>query len=155
VTQLTQGDTQHQQNAIYDFDTGLMTQSSDQNGQLTTYEYYPDSQRLYRVTRPDGGYTIMEYGDQLYADPDQSHLHSWTKTTTLIEGTKYLLKSGNTWMDGVRWLRTFGAQTTQGRATRDVEYDAMGRLVRNSNPYYSQSGASSAFNPAGLWASRL
>lgn len=79
VTQLTQGDTEHQQNAVYDFNTGLITQTTDQNGQVTTYEYYPDSLRLYRVTRPDGGYTVMEYGDLLYADPDQSHLHSWIR----------------------------------------------------------------------------
>ena len=31
----------------------------------------------------------------------------------------------------------------------------MGRVVRNSNPYYSSSGAASAINPAGLWATRL
>lgn len=87
ITQLTQGDTQHQQNAVYDFNTGLVTSTTDQNGKVTTYEYYPDSLRLYRTTRPDGGYTVIEYGDGLYVDPDQSHLHSWTKTTTLIEGT--------------------------------------------------------------------
>ena len=153
VTQMTQGDTQHQQNAIYDFNTGLMTQSTDQNGQVTNYEYYPGSLRLYRVTRPDGGYTIVEYGDLLYADPDQSHLHSWTKTSTLIEGT--VVAEEWKYFDGRGQLvRTFGTQTTQGRATRDIEYDAMGRAVRDSNPYYSQSGAGSAINPASLWATR-
>jgi len=72
------------------------------------YEYYPDSQRLYRVTRPDGGYTIMEYGDQLYADPDQSaSAQVGPKTTTLIEGTniaeewKYMDGSGS----GAAYLR--------------------------------------------------
>jgi RHS repeat-associated protein len=150
VTQLTQGDTQHQENAVYDFNTGLMTQSTDQNGQVTTYEYYPDSLRLYRVTRPDGGYTITEYGDLLYADPDQTHLHSWTKTTTLIEGSN--LAEEWKYIDGRgQVVRTFGSQTTQGRATTDIEYDAMGRVLRNGNPYYSQSGAASAINPAGLW----
>lgn len=51
-------------------------------------------------------------------------------------------------------MRAFGTQTTQGRATTDVEYDAMGRVVRNSNPYYSPSGAASPINPAGFWATR-
>lgn len=51
-------------------------------------------------------------------------------------------------------VRTFGTQTTQGRATTDTEYDAMGRVVRNSNPYYSAAGAASAINPGGLWANR-
>jgi len=55
---------------------------------------------------------------------------------------------------GIDIADDFGTQTTQGRATRDIEYDAMGRVVRNGNPYYSASGAASAINPSGLWATR-
>src|SRR5204862_5441127 len=45
----------------------------------------------------------------------------------------------------------FGNYTsTNGYVTQDVEYDAMGRAYRASNPYYASS-LSATVNPDGFW----
>ena len=40
-----------------------MRQTIDENGQATTIDYYPESLRHLKTTRPDGGYTQTDYGD--------------------------------------------------------------------------------------------
>lgn len=134
----------------YDFNTGLARTSVDENGQLKTTDYYPNSLRHFKTTMPDGGFTEDEYFDGLYALPDASRLHSEVKTTTRLDANRTAVSYR--YFDGRGALTRTLAATPDGFVTTDMEYDAMSRPRRTSNPYYSSGGAA-AINPAGLWAS--
>jgi RHS repeat-associated protein len=151
-TSQTRGDAgQLTSSASYDFNTGLARTSVDENNQVTTLYYFPDSLRLDYIRHPDTSFTQWHYGgDALVYAPDAAHLNSYVAVAT------------STGIDKVVWDYTFmdgrGAvarhfkgnpDPSQWEST-DIEYDIMGRTTRQSNPYYS-TGANSAINPAGLW----
>ena len=154
-TQLTRGgDMQLTVKATYDYNTGLVMSTSDENNQSTNVIYDWATLRPLEVDRPDSGYTKYAYEDGL---------PSYVQTTTLLDTsttTGDRTVESLQYKDGLgRVVRTFGPLTTDGqtanvRVTNDVEYDSMGRLFRTSNPYYS-SGPGSAVNPSGLWTKRI
>ncbi len=148
------GSTQLANSAIYDFDTGAIRSSTDQNNQTTTLHYYPESLRLYETVRPDGGITdIIYFGDQLFADPDAEHQHSAVMSVTTLDEQRTV----RSWRfsDGAgQMVRTFGEAVGQGHTgARFYEYDAMGRVSRVSNPYYAPYSTATAINPTGYWTS--
>lgn len=132
----------------YDVYTGVVRSLTDENEQVTTFDYYPESVRLYQITRPDTSYTQHIYGDGLYQDPDAAHQHSYVATSTAI-GVGRIVRSWSYFDGRGATVRRFANYTdTNGFVTTDTEYDEMGQVRRTSNPYFSNGGA---INPAGLW----
>lgn len=140
--------------ATFDFNTGLVREVMDENNQTSTIHYFPENLRYYMTVYPDTGYSAINYNDALFADPDAAHMHSLTMTTvatgvgTVIHGYDFYDGRG-------ALVRHFDHYTAAdgGNATRDVEYDDLGRARRVSNPYYSTNGTSSPINPDGFWTS--
>jgi RHS repeat-associated protein len=155
-TSMTRGDTgQMSSSAAYDFNTGLIRTSTDENSQTSTVHYFAQTLRYYMTVSPDGGYSAIDYDDRLFADPDSSHMHSLTMQTvgTSIGSPGTAMHTYN-FYDGrgatVRHYEDYTAADS-GNATTDIEYDEMGRVKRVGTPYYATNGLSSSINPSGLW----
>jgi RHS repeat-associated protein len=139
--------------ATYDYNTGLMATSTDENGQVTTGYYLSDSLRAEHVTYPDGGAAYVNYSDGLSADANGRY-HSYLETSTKLDGsggsTRYV--TSRRYFDGRGAVaRTMSNYTSaNGWSTQDIEYDAMGRAFRASNPYFAAND-SAAINAAGFW----
>jgi RHS repeat-associated protein len=141
--------------ASYDYNTGLIASTTDENSQTTNFYYNSDSLRLEHAAYPDGGATYLIYSDGLTADGNGKY-HFYVETSAKLDAngsggaTRYV--NSYSFMDGRGAVaRTFSNYTSaNGWSTRDVEYDSMGRAYRASNPYYS-SGYSTSINPDGFW----
>jgi RHS repeat-associated protein len=147
VTSVKSGDAgQLTSGLLYDHNTGLIRMITDENGRQTTFDYNPASLRPTNTTRPDGGYTNVEYQDALVddlAEPDATPRHSYVKTTTAIDQTGGTFREVSSWRyaDGRGAPARMFSQTPDGYVTTDVEYDAMGRAYRSNNPYLVASPA--------------
>jgi RHS repeat-associated protein len=130
----------------YDLSTGLVTSTSDANGQTTSFQYNDPLNRLKQIDRPDGGRTTYTY-------VDQHQCGAYVESRTLIDtsgretdayqffdglGRPYLTESNDHQDAGNPWLRV------------DTQYDALGRVSRVSNPYRSP-GCGATVNPSGRW----
>lgn len=150
LTSVKRGDAGQLTSGIaYDHNTGLARTVTDENGQVTTYDYDAASLRPTKTTRPDGGYTRAEYHDTLVddqAEPDAVPRHSYVKTLTAIDqaGGVFREVSGWQYADGRGALARTFAQKPEGYAARDVEYDTMGRAYRSNNPYIVASPGAAA-----------
>lgn len=118
---------QHIIGTTYDVNTGLLLQSTDQNGTTNLTNYTYDSRmRPLTVTFPDGGSTTNTY-------PDPNHIN----TTTAETGSTSIVSSVT--LDGL------GRTTNQSTVTRDAcgssnvdtTYDLLGRVNTVSNPHCS------------------
>jgi RHS repeat-associated protein len=139
--------------ASYDFNTGLVATTTDENSQTASNTYNGDSLRLSETDSPDGGVTSYTYSDALAADANGNY-HFYVETSTKLDtpgGTARYVNSFR-YLDGRGAVaRTFDGYTSgDGYATKDIEYDIKGRAYRASNPYYS-SGYSASINPDGFW----
>jgi len=126
------GGTQHQHitYANYDFDTGLTTSLTDQNGKITTYGY-DDMWRIHTGTYPDGGSETYTYDDTPPSISVQIQ-HTIDATNSTNEYDLY---------DGLG--RQIGQIKANGETTPydrvDTCYDAIGRKLSVSYPYQSSS----------------
>ena len=114
--------------AVYDFHTGLLRQSTDANGAITTTEY-DVSGRTTRVVRPTGGgETVYEYSDA----PSDLYVKELVKqdATRSVESRTYLDGLGKTTR---QFFRT--GTGTQPWIVRDVHYDEVGRISKALEPY--------------------
>ena len=127
----------------FDQDTGLPANATDENSQETDYSYNVGSLRLSEVDSPGGGQTTYGYSDGL-------GVYAYVVSVTKLDSSRNV--SGYRFFDGRgAVVRTFGNYTsTNGYVTQDIQYNAMGRAYRASNPYYS-SGSGSSVNPDGFW----
>ncbi|MGH9914584.1 MAG: hypothetical protein ACRD63_04760, partial [Pyrinomonadaceae bacterium] len=142
---------QFQSQMGYDFNTGLPRTTTDENGQTTTIHYYAENLREFQIVRPDGSTTTNQYVDAFQFNPDSIHRNTFVITRTKIDGARE--SNVVTSFDGRgAAVRTFGL-SSNGWITTDVEYDVMGRTLRQSSPYYNGSGISGAINPSGQWTS--
>lgn len=157
-TQVERGDAgQLVTKATYDLNTGVVRTTTDENNQVTTIHYWPETLRHFKTIRPDTGYTQHEYNDTLVADPAAPRLHGFIKTTARLDlvGTVERLVTSYQYVDGRGAVaRIFGPQTADGYSTTDIEYDSMGRPFRASNPYYTLNGTADAVNPSAKWTKR-
>jgi YD repeat-containing protein len=64
--------------STYDFNTGLVTSTTDANGQTTNYGYGDSLGRLTSVNNPDGGRTTYTYVDTHQCGP-------YVETKTLLD----------------------------------------------------------------------
>jgi RHS repeat-associated protein len=108
----------------YDFNTGLLTSFTDENGQQYTYTYDSLMLRLTQGNHPDGGITKFFYPDS-----------NTVERQRLISGTTY--DDFKVKFDGVgRPYQTL--QSTPDCASWikvDTGYDSVGRTKSVSNPY--------------------
>lgn len=137
---------------VYDFPTGRTISSTDANSKTTTWEYEPllsvsppknSLNRVKKITQPDGGETVFEYGDT----PGSFYVRSQTKLNATTWSDAY------TYLDGMARPKRAAAYVGPGaRDITDTEYDNQGRAWRSSNPYRDSS--SNPASPSGLlWTS--
>lgn len=156
-TAATRGDVgQMTESAAYDFNTGLVRTSTDENNQTSTVDYFPQTLRYYRAVYPDMGYSAINYNDGLFADPGSAHLPSLTMRT-VGTGVGTAVHSYDFYDGRGAVARHFEEYTAAdgGNATTDIEYDLMGRVKRVSNPYYATNGTLTPINPSGLWTTNV
>ncbi|HEV7684380.1 MAG TPA: BPSL0067 family protein [Pyrinomonadaceae bacterium] len=113
---------------VHDFNTGLVTSATDANGRTTSFEYNDPSNRLKKTTRPDGGWTAINYSDV----PGNTYvrtqtLQQSTPSQVVLESYEYFDKLG-------RRVRSFVAEGATYLAGA-TEYDKIGRVLKVSNPF--------------------
>lgn len=138
----------------FDFNTGLVASETDENSQVTSYAYNPDTLRTSQVNFADGGRTSYDYGDNLVADSAGKY-HSRVTTTFKLDATRFV--DMKEYFNGRNApTATFDSYTTtNGWHVKNIQYDSMGRRFRTSNPYFSTSDyGSAAINPSGIWTTR-
>ena len=138
----------------YDFNTGLVGTTTDENSQATTHYYNADTLRTNYIDFPDGGRISYDYGDNLTADSSGKYASRITTTQKLdssrsVDSRKYFDGAGS-------MVATFDSYTsTNGWAIANLQYDSMGRLYRFSNPYFSTSDYGTVgINSDGIWTSK-
>jgi RHS repeat-associated protein len=113
----------------YDYSSGLLLSSSDQNNLTTTYKYVDSLNRLTETDLPDGGRTTIAYND--------------TPPTPTITTSKKINSAGLTAtsvvvLDGLGHIKqTQLTSDPQGTIYADTAYDGLGRVYTASNPYRS------------------
>ena len=131
--------------SVFDLNTGLVTSTTDPNGQTTSVEYNDPLQRQTKVTRADGGWTSILYND----DPSNTYIRTQTLQRTepsqrVIESYEYFDKVG-------RSVRSF-ANEGSTYLTTDTQYDLLGRVWRVSIPYRTTATSlNSGVNPSNQW----
>jgi RHS repeat-associated protein len=120
----------HSECFSYDYNSGQLTGSEDENGQLTTYAYNDPFFRPRLVNYPDGGQTAIAYSD---IAPSPS-----VTTTKLISSGVNLGTTAV--MDGMGHLvQTQVTTDPDGTDYVDTSYDGIGRALSVSNPHRSSS----------------
>jgi RHS repeat-associated protein len=113
----------HVISGYYDFNTGLLTRFTDENGQNFTYKY-DDMLRLTQGNHPDGGITNFSYPDP-----------NTVERQRLISGTTF--DDFKVKFDGLG--RPYQTQQLTPECTSyikvDTTYDSVGRAKTVSNPY--------------------
>ncbi len=118
--------------AIYDFNTGVQTSSTDFNG-LTTTTTYDAAVRPTLVTSPTSATTAISYDDANLAETSTSKL---SDGTTIVSATSQTVNGR-----GQSVYFKYLAGTSNWNAT-SVKYDAMGRKWKTSTPYDAASSPS-------------
>ncbi len=124
---------QHRVQGSYDFNTGLITQYVDQNGNSTYYNYDPATNRITRVT---------------YSGVADETDYSYNDTPGSLSVEVRSLLSANNWsdhrvlFDGLgRTVRDCQLNAQGSWDTTDTTYDGDGRKLLVSKPYASSCAA--------------
>lgn len=121
--------------AIYDYNTGVMKSSTNENNFTTNYEYETDTLRQKKVTFPNGGYV-----ETFYSDKEQSGSNlvpGYARQKTTLESTKFAQSYG--YFDGRGLGIRSATQTPDGWSISAMEYDSLGRAKKSYNPYYGST----------------
>ncbi|MEP6900602.1 MAG: RHS repeat-associated core domain-containing protein [Actinomycetota bacterium] len=125
--------TQLTTSVTYNRNTGLVLTSTDENAQVTSYEYEPDTLRPKKTIYPSGGFVLAEYSDKLITNPNNL-LPGFVRTTTTLDSShtaqSYSYFNGRG--DGFR----SATQTPDGWSIAAAEFDKLGRPVKSYNPFY-------------------
>ncbi len=135
MTSKTNGSSTLQQttSATYNFNTGLMLTLTNENNQVTSYEYETGTLRLKKTTFPNGGYTQNEYSDKLITTTSDL-LPSFVRSTTTLDSS-HTVQSYN-YFNGRGLNIRSAAQTPDGWSVSAKDYDKLGRVVKAYNPFY-------------------
>ncbi len=122
----------------YDYDTGLLTSTTDLNGQVTTDSYDVDW-RLTNVTRPTGGgqtsFCYTDLGGSTCAQGSAPYQVVITKEITAAAN-----ETATAIVDGLgRLSHTQLNSDSEGVDYVDDAYDAVGNKASTSNPYRTTS----------------
>lgn len=136
----------------YDWRTGLVTSTTDVNGQTTTISYADDSSNLdpllrpRKVTRPDGGWTKTSYHDVVGTPGTTGGLYVYSQSQMDAGRTSLNYQ----FFDALgRKVRSQSNAGGTGYLTIDTQYDTQGRTYRTSNSYTTTLDGS--VNPLGKW----
>lgn len=131
----TKGDavTQLTTHASYNFHTGLMTSSTDENNQQTDYQYEDTTLRPKKTIYPNGGFVETKYSD---TDPNAtSPLPAYKLQKTTLDSTTNTVSSYS-YFDA-RGLGIRGAtETPDGWSISAMTYDTLARPKRIYNQFY-------------------
>jgi RHS repeat-associated protein len=121
----------HIVSGTYDFNTGSLSSSTDQNSKTSNYTYEPLG-RISTASFPDSGQTNFIYTDT----PLSAHVERTQKITSS------LTKDSFVYFDGLaRQKQTQLVSDPGGTTYVDTTYDALGRVKTVSNPHRSASSA--------------
>ena len=135
-TSETKGTSPQLTSATYNRNTGLVLTSTDENSQVTNYEYETDTLRPKKVIYPNGGYTQTEYSDKLISDPTQLVI-GFVRRTTTLEANKTVQSYG--YLDGRGAAIRIATQTPDGWSVSATDYDNQGRSKKNYNSFYTST----------------
>jgi RHS repeat-associated protein len=136
--------TQLTTSATYDYNTGLMVTSSDENQQATSYEYETDTLRQKKVIYPNGSYVQAEFSDKLITN-ENDLLPEFVHTTATLDSS-HTVQSYSYFNGRGQRIRS-AEQTPDGWSVLAEEYDQIGRPVKSYNPFYVST--STAAIPSG------
>ena len=111
--------------ATFDYNTGMVVNTKDENNQQTGFTYDTSSLRQTRIDHPNGASTTAEFNDTSYP----YHV----KTTSSLDATRGI--SSWSFMNGAGQAFRTRSQTANGFLSSDVEFDSLGRPVKTFNPY--------------------
>jgi RHS repeat-associated protein len=123
----------HIEKFAYGYVDGQLRSSTDENNQVTSYQYNDPFARPTQANFPDGGETTISYND---APPSPS------VTTSRLMNTSNQFVTSTTTRDGighvVKTLLTTDPDCASGDRS-DTTYDGLGRVFTVSNPYCTTS----------------
>jgi YD repeat-containing protein len=123
---------QNTTNAVYDFNTGLLNNSTDANRVISQFTYYPDSLRPKKEIFPTFAFKYHLYDDVAMKVTDFVH-----EEGAPAGGSNFAAKSIKS-LDGHGLVISEVAIGKNGvEDTVNLKYDQLGRLVQQSRPYRS------------------
>jgi RHS repeat-associated protein len=130
----TRGSTPNQlsTSATYNRNTSLVLTSTDENGQVTTYQYETDTLRQKKIIYPNGGYMQTEYSDKLVTNTNEL-VPNFRLMTQALDSTG--ITQNYTYFDGRGSAIRDAGQTPNGWNILAVEYDKLGREIKSYNPF--------------------
>jgi YD repeat-containing protein len=129
VTRPTTNGIQHVSQASFDFSSGLVTQTIDENQQPTGYSYYssasdPNLGKEYQVTYPDGGVKTYSYPSAREVDTAAAE-----NANSTISASKIVDPFGRPY------------QSTQAGISTETSYDSNGRVYCVTNLHVGSSSS--------------
>jgi YD repeat-containing protein len=113
--------------ATYNFNTGLMLTSTDENSRTTTNTYNADTLRVERVDLPTGAYSTISYDDSAMSSTASTYLSGGTlagQSITRLNGLG-LVKKTESLAPNSAWDLV------------ETTYDVLGRVWKTTRPYRS------------------
>lgn len=118
----------------YNRNTGLVETSTDENNQITNYDYESDTLRRKKVIYPNGGYVETEYSDKLAP----GSVPGFVRTITTLEAGKTV--QSYSYFDGQGLgIRSATETASDGWIVSAMEYDHLSRPVKSYNPFYAST----------------
>lgn len=125
--------------AAYDRNTGLTLSSTNENLQLTSYEYENDTLRPKKTIYPNGGYSETYYSDK--EQTGSNLLPGYVRQKTTLETNKFA--QSYSYFDGSGLGIRTATQTPDGWSIAALENDSLGRTRKSYNPFYGSTPTAS------------
>ena len=137
----------------YDFNTGLMTNTMDPNGQQTSF-VYDSAWRPLTVSAPSNASSTTKFDKDANGNDQLAYLQQVTYKEKDTDTSSKTITS-KSWFDGAgRVLRSGSAAGTAPTSfdTVAMVYDSIGRVLKQSNPY---TGDSSGAGSPSYWTTNV
>ncbi len=138
LTQVTRPPTSgvsHIKSFCYGYTDGQLRGSTDENGQVTTYQYSDVFARPTQISYPDTGLTTISYNDAPF-----NLTNNTPSITTSRSITSTVVKTTTAAIDGAGHIvRTLLTTDRDGTDITDATYDGFGRPRTQSNPHRSSA----------------
>jgi len=135
-------------NYQYDFNTGLVKQTTDPNNLTTTFAY-DSAWRLQTITAPSGAVTTT----QSDRDSNGNDQLAYSQQVSYLENGSTKVITSKSWFDGAGRVLRSGSGAGSAPVSYDTVatvYDRFGRVLKQSNPY---AGDSSGNGSPSYWTS--